>query len=259
MRSTASQLWPRIALIVGVLVIWLVVYASGVFDERLFPSPLAVWSALTSNLTGADGLLMAALRSLTRLAIGMIVAVVIGTATGLAVASRKAIQRSLGTLMVVLQALPSIAWLSLALLWFGQRSARAIVYIVILGAFPAVAIATANSVRLVPPVLVRAGRTLGASGWELQHSVVFPAAVPGYVAGLQQAWAFAWQALLAGELIATGARGLGHTLASAGQAHDAPLILATMLIIATVGLLVDIGLTRFDRRIRKRRGLVSQP
>lgn len=250
-----SSLWPRLALVAVILGLWWLVVALGVFDPDLFPSPTDVWNALTAHLWGADGLLVAAGKSLTRLAIGLAVAIVLGTSIGLAMASWKAIQRSVGTLMVALQALPSIAWLSLALLWFGQRSARAIVYVVILGAFPAIAIATASSVRLVPPVLIRAGRTLGASGWELQRSVIFPAAVPGYVGGLQQAWAFGWRALLAGELIATGARGLGQSLAEAGQAQDAALILATMVVIAVVGLLVDLGLSSIDRRLRTRRGL----
>lgn len=255
-RSALSRVWPRLALVAGIIVLWSLVYAAGVFDPAVLPSPREVWDALTSNLTGADGLLVATAKSALRLTVGMAVAIVVGTALGLGMASWKAVQRSFGTLMVALQALPSIAWLSLVLLWLEERSAQAIVYIVILGAFPSVAIATATSVRLVPPVLIRAGRTLGASGWELQRSVVFPAAVPGYFAGLQQAWAFAWRALLAGELIATGARGLGHSLAQAGADGDAALILATMFMIAVVGLVVDLGLSSFDRRIRLRRGLV---
>ena len=257
LRSAGSQIWPRIALLAGILLLWGIVYQAGIFDPKLFPSPLSVWDAFTQHLTGAEGLLVAAEKSIIRLAVGMVAAVILGTAIGLAMASWKPIQRSVGTLMVALQALPSIAWLALALLWFGQHSARAIVYVVILGAFPSVAITTASSVRLVPAVLIRAGRTLGASGWELQRSIIFPAALPGYVAGLQQAWAFGWRALLAGELIATGAHGLGTTLAAAGGQDNTSLILATMIIIVVVGLVIDFGLTFFDRRIRQRRGLLA--
>jgi NitT/TauT family transport system permease protein len=245
--------------VAAILILWWLVYALGIFSEDVLPSPVSVWNAFTSNLAGADGLMIATSKSLIRLAVGMGVAVVIGTALGLAMASWKPIQRSVGTLTVALQAIPSIAWLSLALIWLGNRSAQAIIWIVIIGAFPSVAIATANSVRLVPRVLVHAGKTLGASGWELQRSVIFPAAIPGYFAGLQQAWAFAWRALLAGELIATGARGLGRTLADAGARSDVSLLLATMIVIAIVGLVVDLGLTVFDRRIRRRRGLLTGP
>ena len=122
--------------------------------------------------------------------------------------------------MIGLQALPSIAWLPLAILWFGL-SERAILYVVVIGATPAIAIATANSVRQVPPILVRAGRSLGARRWVLTREVVLPAAVPGYWTGLQQGWAIAWRALLAGELvIATGALGLGHLLNQAWSQLD---------------------------------------
>lgn len=256
LRSAVSRVWPRVALVVGILLLWSLVYGAGVFDPALFPSPLSVWEALTSNLRGADGLFVAAVKSVERLAVGMAISIVVGTTIGLAMASWKAVQRSLGTLMVALQALPSIAWLSLALLWFGDRSARAIVYVVILGAFPSVAIATATSVRLVPPVLVRAARTLGAAGWELQRGVIFPAAIPDYFVGIQQAWAFAWRALLAGELIASGAHGLGQTIHGASSQADVALVLAAMLVIVVVGLLVDLGLTFFDKRIRSSRGLL---
>ena len=123
------------------------------------------------------------------------------------------------------------------------------------GGVPAVAIATAISVRQVPPNLLRAGRTMGAKGWELQRTVVLPAAVPGYWTGLQQAWAVAWRALLAAELIRTGAaRGLGHLLEASGR--NAAMILAVMVVIVVIGLLIDYGFAAVDRRIRRGRGLV---
>jgi NitT/TauT family transport system permease protein len=157
--------------------------------------------------------------------------------------------------MTGLQALPSISWLPLAILWFGL-SERAIVFVVVIGAVPAVALATASSVRLVPPLLVRAGRTLGARRWELYRSVILPAAVPGYVAGLQQAWALAWRALMAGELIATGAQGLGHLQETARQQFDTSSVIAVMVVIILIGMAVDFGFGVVDRRVRSRRGLL---
>jgi NitT/TauT family transport system permease protein len=97
------------------------------------------------------------------------------------------------------------------MLWFGL-SEKAILFVVIIAAIPAVAIASASSIRLVPLLLVLAGRTLDARSWLLRRRVVLPAAIPGYVAGLQSAWALAWRALMAGELISTGGKGLGHLL-----------------------------------------------
>src|SRR4029078_13655438 len=98
----------------------------------------------------------------------------------------------------------------------------------IVGSFPAMALATLQAIRPVPPLYERAGRTLGARGWTLYRKIVVPAALPGMMAGLQQAWGFAWKALMAGELIvvAAGATGLGHLLA--GQEHGGGPFLAAL-------------------------------
>ena len=233
--------------------VWWAIAATGYFSPVLLPTPPEVWHSLLDHLWGPDGLVAAAQRSLVRLAFGMGVAVVIGTLIGLAMAAWRPVQRSVGTLMIGLQALPSIAWLPLAILWF-RLTELAILYVVVIAAVPAIALATAASVRQVPPILVRAGRTMGARGWVLYRGVVLPAAVPGYWAGLQQGWAVAWRALIFGELIATGARGLGHLLDRAAG-FNTPLLLATMIAIMVVGIGVELLFTLVDRRIRARRGL----
>jgi NitT/TauT family transport system permease protein len=249
-----AQIWPRVALVGGILLLWWAVSASGLVPDWALPSPAAVWDQLTENFFGEGGLFVAAQRSLLRLAIGMAAAVVIGTLLGIAMAGSEAVQRSVGTLMTGLQALPSIAWLPLAAIWLGFGE-RAVLFVVVIGAFPAIAIATAASLRQAPPTLVRAGRTLGARGWTLYRRIVLPAAVPGYWAGLQQAWAIAWRALLAAELIIAGGVGLGHLLGRAS--FDASLILAVMVVIVVIGVAVDYLFAVVDRRIRRRRGLLA--
>jgi NitT/TauT family transport system permease protein len=158
---------------------------------------------------------------------------------------------------VALQIAPSIAWLPLAVVWFGATE-RAVVFVTIVGAFPSVTLATIAAFRQVPPLLTRAGRTLGAEGWDLYRLVIFPAALPGFVAGLQQAWGFAWKALMAAEILLTAARatGLGHLLAQTQQ--DVPALLATLAVIVVIGVAVDyLVFTLLDRRVRGRRGLLA--
>ncbi len=254
-RRALAQIWPRVAIIAIVVLVWWAVYATGFWDHVLLPSPASVWDALTTHLTGPNGLIAVAYRSVFRLAVGLAVAIVVGTPIGLAMARWPLVQRSVGSLVVGLQALPSIAWLPLAILWFGINE-KAVLFVVVLGAFPAVAIGTASAVRQVPPTLVRAGRTLGASGWVLYGRVVLPAAVPGYIAGLQLAWAFAWRALMAAELIVAGARGLGHLISRAGAQYDTALVLATMVVIMLVGVGIDALFAWLDRRVRMKRGLL---
>jgi NitT/TauT family transport system permease protein len=254
-RRVFDQIWPRVALVAAILLAWWAVYEAGVFERDVLPSPADVWNALTSNLTGDDGLLAAARGSVIRLAFSLGVALVVGTGIGVAMAASRIVQRSVGTLMAGLQALPPIAWLPLAILWLGFTE-RAVMFVVVIGAVPAIAVVSAATIRQVPPSLVRAGRTMGAKGWRLYRTVVLPAAVPGYWVGLQQAWAVAWRSLLAAELIRTGAaRGLGHLLEDAFG--DPSLILATMVVIVVIGLAVDWMFAVIDRRIRRRRGLVA--
>ncbi len=251
-KRVFDQVWPRAALVGAILLVWWAVYETGLIDPDKLPSPADVWNAFTSNLTGEDGLLPAARGSLIRLAFGLSVAVVVGTLIGFAMVASVAVQRSIGTLMTALQALPSIAWLPLAIVWF-DFSERAVMFVVFIGGVPAVAIATAISIRQVPPTLTRAARTMGAKGWTLQRTVVLPACVPGYWTGLQQAWAVAWRALLAAEIIRVGAaRGLGHLLEASAQ--DISLIIAVMGVIVVIGLAIDYGFSVVDRRIRGKRG-----
>jgi NitT/TauT family transport system permease protein len=204
-----------------------------------------------------ESILAAAQASVTRLVVGLSVGIVVGTLVGLAMATSSIVQRSVGSLMAGLQALPSISWLPLAILWFGLTE-RAILFVVIIAAIPAMAIASASSIRLVPPLLIRAGRTLGARRWTLYRRVVLPAAVPGYLAGLQSAWALAWRALMAGELISTGGKGLGHLLDANQQLFLVSSIFAVMLMIIIVGMGVEALFGVLDRRVRRRRGLLVQ-
>jgi NitT/TauT family transport system permease protein len=255
-RRAIARVWPRLAAIGVVLALWWAVFATGFFDSTVLPSPLDAWESLRDHLV--DGSIPAAVgKSLVRLAFGMAVAVVLGTLLGVGMAASPIVQRSLGSVVVALYSVPAIVWLPLAILWFGLTE-RAIVFVVIVGALPSIAMGTAASIRQVPPHLVRAGRTLGARGWVLYRRVVVPAAVPGYVAGLQQGWAFAWWSLLAGELISTGARGLGHFLETARQQFDVPTVFAIVAVIVVIGLVVDLAFAVLGRRVRARRGLATE-
>jgi NitT/TauT family transport system permease protein len=256
-----GQLWPRFAAIGGVVLLWWAAAASGLFSSSVLPPPGNVLAAFGRNFLQPDppreSIVQATAASLIRLVVGLAFGVVVGTFIGLAMAASSTVQRSIGSLMSGLQALPSISWLPLAILWFGLTE-RAILFVVIIAAIPAMAIASASSIRLVPPLLVRAGRTLGARKSTLYRRVVLPAAVPGYLAGLQSAWALAWRALMAGELISTGGKGLGHLLDANRQLFQASNIFAVMLMIIIVGMTVEALFGVIDRRVRSRRGLLAQ-
>jgi NitT/TauT family transport system permease protein len=238
---------------VGVLVlVWAIVAAAT--ETSSIPGPAEVWTALRRGF--ADGSLPeATAKSLIRLAFSFAAALVIGTALGLVLAASELARRSIRPLVVALQITPFVAWVPLAVIWFGVTE-RAVVFVAIAGSFPAVTLATLQGIRQVPPLYVRAGRTLGATGWDLQRSVVFPAALPAYMAGVQQAWGFAWKALMAGELIVPAtANGLGHLL---DRSQDVASLLAIVAVIAVIGVAVEYLIVGpVDRRVRSRRGLLE--
>jgi len=254
-RWVARELGPPLAGIAGLLVVWALIAA--LTTTSSIPSPADVWGAFIEGIR--DGtLLEATWRTLVRLAFSFTVAVALGTAIGVGLALHEFTRRSIRPLIVALQITPFVAWVPIAVIWFGV-SERAVVFVAIVGAFPAMTLATIQAFRQVPPLYERAGRTLGARGWELYRQIIFPAALPGYMAGLQQAWGFAWKALMAGELIvaAASSSGLGHLLAE--RAGDVTALVAGLAVIVVIGVAVEyLVFGRLDRRVRRRRGLLLE-
>jgi NitT/TauT family transport system permease protein len=251
-RWLVRELAPPLVGIAGAVVVWMILAAT-----TSIPSPATVWSAFLDGMR--DGTLPdAAVKTLIRLAFSFAVAVVIGTALGILLALNEFARRSIRPLVVALQITPFVAWVPLAVIWFGT-SERAVVFVAIVGSFPAMTLATLQAIRQVPPAYERTGRTMGARGWELYRKIIFPAALPGVMAGLQQAWGFAWKALTAGELIVAAAHaGLGHLL-DPRDGVAIPTVFAALAVILVIGVAVDYLLFgQLDRRIRRRRGLVIE-
>ncbi len=253
MKRWASELGPPVLGLGVLVVVWTIVAATT--ETSSIPGPADVWTSLQDGFTDG-GFVEATVKTLIRLVFSFAAALVIGTALGLFLSASELARRSIRPLVVALQITPFVAWVPLAVIWFGVTE-RAVVFVAIAGSFPAVALATLQGIRQVPPLFVRAGRTLGATGWDLQRSVVFPGALPAYMVGVQQAWGFAWKALMAGELIvqASGASGLGHLL---DRSNDVASILAVVAVIAVIGVAVEYLIVgAVDRRIRARRGLLD--
>jgi sulfonate transport system permease protein len=205
----------------------------------------------------ADGRLGAATaRSLGRLVQGYGISATLGVPLGIAMARSLLVQRALRPAVLGLQALPSICWLPLAVLWFGL-SETAILFVVVMGSLLAVAIATEDGVSGIDPVLLRAAGTLGIHGPRFVAGVLLPAALPGILTGLKLGWSFAWRALMAGELLFV-AGGLGQLLSQGRELLDAAQVMGVMLCIVAIGVAVDQVLFRLlEVRIRRRWGLVE--
>jgi len=252
-----SATWPKVAAVALALVAWQVVVWTRWRPEYVLPPPGPVFAEL-GDLLGQAEFWKAMGITVRRALTGYLLAVVIGSVVGTAVARVKPLRTAVGSLITGLQTMPSIAWFPLAIGLFGLTDA-AIVFVVVLGAAPSVANGLIGGVDHVPPLLVRAGRTLGAGGLALYRHVVLPACLPSFVAGLKQGWAFAWRSLMAGELLVvlSNRPSLGAGLQYSRELSDFPLLIAYMTVILVIGIVVDTAFGRADARIRNRFGLVD--
>jgi NitT/TauT family transport system permease protein len=242
----------RIAFYALLLALWEGVARSGVWPPYLFPTPLDVLGALANGLR--KGLYVTGtLVSLRRIALGYGISLMIGLALGLLLGRSRLARETLGSLVLGLQALPSVCWLPLAILWFGL-SERAIVFVVVMGALFSIALGVEAGVRNTPPLYLRAARTLGARGAAIYTQVVLPAALPAVLSGLKQGWTFAWRSLMAGELLFF-TLSLGNLLQTGRDLNDAAEVMAVMLVIIAVGVTIDqLVFAPAERRVRARWG-----
>ncbi len=201
-----------------------------------WPSPREVFGVLIADLREA-AFRTALLGSLRRMVIGYLLVVVIGVGGGLLLGRIPLVDHMLGSFAVAIHAIPGAAWVPLSILWFGMTE-RAVIFTIVLGAAGIVIVSTDTGIREVPPLIVRASRTLGAKGANYFWFVVVPAAIPKIVDGLRLAWAFGWRALMAGELF-TSVNGLGGLLNQVVKTPDMKVLLALMMLIALIGIGID--------------------
>lgn len=250
-----KRVWPGLLAVVLVVGAWQLVFWSGWKPDYVLPSPAEVGGELAAFV--AEPKFWQALgNTLFRAVLGFGTALAIGTALGIAVSASRVLRAAIGSLLTGLQTMPSIAWFPFAILLFGLTE-NAIMFVVVLGAAPSIANGLISGIDDVPPPLLRTAQVLGARGATLYRHVILPSALPTYVAGLKQGWAFAWRSLMAGELLVVipGAVALGNRLAFAQEFGDAAGLLAYMLVILLVGMLADTGFSAISRGLRRRRGL----
>lgn len=256
-RAVWARIWPMGAALVIALTLWQLVAWSGFRPDYVLPDPLTVGTELAERLGGTE-LWQAIGTTMRRAAVGFTLSILAGTLIGLAVVKSRVLRTAVGSLITGLQTMPSIAWFPLAILLF-QLSEQAILFVVVLGAAPSIANGLISGIDDLSPQLLRAARVLGAKGVSLYTSVVMPAALPAYLAGLKQGWAFAWRSLMAGELLVVIANrpALGTDLHFAREFSDAPRLIAVMIVILVIGMIVDGIFATIANGVRRRRGLGS--
>ncbi len=225
----------------------------GFLSTRFFPSPSGAVVQLYRGFFETGILTSALLTSIQRISFGFVLALIIGVSLGILLGRSKLADETLGSLVIALQSIPSIVWLPIALIFFGQGN-TAIIFIIVLGGTWAMTMNVRMGIKNVPPLLIRAARTMGYSGSELVWKVMIPASIPAALTGARLAWAFGWRALMAGELLGRG--GLGRTLLDARDMFNMDLVIAIMVIISVIGLIVEyLIFAPIERKVMTRFGL----
>lgn len=259
LRRLARGLLPPLGAVGLVLLVWQALVWARVKPAYVLPSPAEVAStAATQWRLGYIG--TAVWTSLHRGVLGFLASVVVATPLGLLVARVRPVRTALAPVLSGLQSLPSVAWVPAAVIWFGLTDA-AIYTVVLLGAIPSIANGLVAGLDQVPPLQLRVGRMLGLRGLAAARHVLLPAALPGYLAGLKQGWAFAWRSLMAAELITFSPKlglGLGQLLDTGRQLSDMTLVFTAILAILVVGIAIDrLVFAPLERGVLRRRGLVG--
>ncbi len=255
-RKTWGAVWPKLLAIAIVIGGWELIHLSG-WKADVLPGPAAVFSDLWAQMHHAL-LWQAIATTMRRAVIGFGLALVIGVVIGALVSRIKPLRAAVGSMITALQTMPSIAWFPFAIILFGVSTA-AILFVMVLGAAPSIANGLIAGVDYTPPLLLRAGRTMGLSRIAMYRHLILPASLPSFVAGLKQGWAFSWRSLMAGELlvIILGQPSIGVLLSNDQDQSDMTGAISIMIVILVLGIAVDMIFTRVDTTIRRRRGMLD--
>ena len=253
-RRAWAALWPKLAAIALVWLVWELIHLTG-WKKFVLPGPgvtlTNLWEqAKTGLLWHATG------DTVLRAVIGYLIALVIGTVVGLLVARVPPLRAAVGSLITGMQTLPSAAWIPFAIILFGLTNAS-ILFIIVMASAPAIANAVISGVDFIPPLLLKSGKVIGLRGLSLTWHLIVPAALPTFMASLKQAWAFTWHALLTAELLVlvAGVPSIGQLFAADQDQTDMPSTIAVMIVILVLGIAVDAAFGVANRAIRKRWGL----
>ncbi len=243
----------KIAFYVGIVALWQVVVMSGVWPSNILPPPYEVAEDLAYG--AMDGsLFYGVVTSMWRLIVGLSIAIVGGVVLGIFMARVDVVNQTVGSLVLGLQSIPSIAWVPIAILWLGLTH-TGIIFVIAIGAIFAVTINTYTGVKNIDPHFIEAARNMGARGSQLISAVLIPAAFPYMISGFKQGWAFAWRGVIGAELLFSY-QGLGFSLHAGRSLNDVSQVIAIMLVIMGIGLIVDgVAFKRLEDKVMHRWGL----
>lgn len=255
----SRQLTLSVATLAVLLAIWWAVTALQLISPLFLPSP---WQVVQKLLTiaGPQGFMDATLwqhlaASLTRIAIALVLAAIVGVPVGIAMGLSPTVRGILDPLIELYRPVPPLAWLPLVIIWFGIGETPKIL-LIYLAIFAPVVMSTLAGVKSAQQVRVRAAQSLGASRAQVLWLVILPGALPEILTGLRIGLGVGWSTLVAAELIAA-TRGLGFMVQSAGEFLATDVVLAGIAVIAIIAFVLELGLRALQRRLTPWHGEVQ--
>lgn len=249
----SKSLGKKIAFYIGIVLVWQALDSANIWADSVFPSPYEVAEDLWYG--AIDGTLWYGIgTSLWRLTVGLLIAIAGGVTLGIFMARIKTVNETIGSVILGLQSIPSVAWAPLAIVWFGLTDAG-IIFVTVAGALFAVTINTYTGVKSINPDYIAAAQNMGAKGEQLITKVLIPAAFPYLITGFKQGWAFGWRGVIGAELLFSFL-GLGFLLNVGRQLSDVSQVIAMMIVIMMIGIVID-GLIfkRLEDKVMARWGL----
>jgi len=246
-QRAARFSWSVILMPLGVAVILLTAWhiAVKVSGHDIFPTPLEVLRGF-GELVQQGLLLKYIVASLFRVSWGFSLAVVVGVPLGLLIGWFSPVFSALNPFIQILRPISPIAWIPIAILWFGREDTAPVFLIFLASVFP-IAVSATAAVQNMQPVYLRAAQNFGLSKGQLFRRVIFPSCLPQIITGLRIALGIAWLVVVAAEMIAVDS-GLGYLIIdarNAGKRYD--LVVAGMVMIGLIGLVLDLVIRRLER------------
>ena len=252
------KLAGSVLFLIGLLAGWQLLYVAATdwlawAKPYAVPHPSGVAQSVQALL--ANGTLFAAVaKSMLRVLTGFAISLVVGVLFGILIIQSEYLSRNLKPLLLGIQTLPSVCWVPFAILWFGLNESS-IIFVVVMGSVFSISLAVESGIKEVPPIYIKAAKTMGVTPANMYTKVIFPAALPSFVAGLKQAWSFAWRALMSGEVMSASV-GLGYTLMIGRDLADINQVMTVMLVIVLIGIVIDKGIfSSVENYLLKKRGL----
>ncbi|WP_020652130.1 ABC transporter permease [Massilia niastensis] len=238
-----KRTWPALLLIAVLVAVWHLAVVQTA--SLIFPGPGQVLAGAAE--LAQDGTLWQHIgASLMRVATGFMLAVMVAVPTGLWMGRVDAVYHTLNPLFQILRPISPIAWIPLAILWFGVGDVAPVFLIFLAAVFPMI-VQTANGVHTIEQRYLHAAMNFGVSRQKMFHQVIVPAVLPEIVVGMRVGLGVAWLVVVAAEMIVRNS-GLGYLIIdarNAGNRYD--LVVASMVIIGVIGLLLDAAMRRLER------------